>query len=433
LSQSSQNMTLLAQWNGNTVSRSGNYYNDCWGYVDGRGNEYAIIGSPQKIHFIDISQPTAPVLKGEFLGGYNSLWRDIKTYDCYAYAVADEGQEGLIIFNLGALPDGNISKVYQKNTIFKKAHNLYIDVPNGRLYVIGSDTRNNGLIVYDLTKDPANPTLLASIALPGGYIHDAFIKDHIAYCSHGYNGLYIYDFQSATDPVYLASISTGGYNHSNWITEDGTKLLYAEEVPTGLPMTMIDLASVADDDLNVISTFRAPLLTNSPTNVTYHNPYIIDQYAIVSSYEDRVVIFDINNAASPQRVAYYDTYSNTSYNGYNGCWGVYPYFPSGTIIASDGVNGLFVLKTSIPLTSDCNNGILDDFETAIDRGGFCKSSCANFGNACSDYDKDGYTADIDCDDWNPLIPTNSGIACNDGNPNTKNDKIQSDGCTCAGE
>jgi len=41
-------------------------------------------------------------------------------------------------------------------------------------------------------------------------------------------------------------------------------------------------------------------------------------------------------------------------------------------------------------------------------------------------------ADIDCDDWNPLVPATPGAACNDGNPATSNDVIQADACTCLG-
>lgn len=430
--QTQQSMTLLSNWNGNTVSRSGNYYNDCWGYVDRQGNEYAIIGSPQKIHFLNISDPSNPSLINEIAGGSASLWRDIKTYSCYAYSVADEGLEGLMIFDLSALPNGTVKKVYQKNIDFSRAHNIYIDAQNGRLYVIGSDTRNGGLIVYDLKSNPKNPTLLASVNLPGGYIHDAFIKNHIAYCSHGYNGLYIYDFANPQSPQYKASINTGGYNHSNWLTEDDRYLIYAEEVPTGLPLRIIDLEGVDDDDLQVVSTFSNPLLTGVNGSVTYHNPYIVDQYVINSSYEDGVTIFDLQDITSPQLVAYYDTYANTSYSGYNGCWGVYPFFPSGNIIASDGINGLFVLSTTLPLTTTCTNGQLDDFETGIDSGGFCKSDCANNLNSCSDYDQDGFVAAIDCNDYNPLVPTTPGTPCNDGNVATTNDQIQADGCTCEG-
>ncbi|HFC01170.1 MAG TPA: T9SS type A sorting domain-containing protein, partial [Phaeodactylibacter sp.] len=55
--------------------------------------------------------------------------------------------------------------------------------------------------------------------------------------------------------------------------------------------------------------------------------------------------------------------------------------------------------------------------------------CVNQGG---DADGDGVCADIDCNDADPSIPAAPGTICDDGNPNTTNDIIQSDGCTCAG-
>jgi hypothetical protein len=49
-----------------------------------------------------------------------------------------------------------------------------------------------------------------------------------------------------------------------------------------------------------------------------------------------------------------------------------------------------------------------------------------------DMDNDGYLAQDDCDDMNPNVPKAPGTPCNDNNPNTINDVIQSNGCTCAG-
>ena len=46
--QDSLNMTKLAQWD------IGDSYNDVWGYVDGSGTEYAIIGSNTSIYFLKI-------------------------------------------------------------------------------------------------------------------------------------------------------------------------------------------------------------------------------------------------------------------------------------------------------------------------------------------------------------------------------------------
>ncbi len=55
--------------------------------------------------------------------------------------------------------------------------------------------------------------------------------------------------------------------------------------------------------------------------------------------------------------------------------------------------------------------------------------CDNDGG---DVDGDGICANQDCNDLNPNLPANPGTACDDGDPNTTNDVIQSDGCSCAG-
>ncbi|MEM6318520.1 MAG: SdrD B-like domain-containing protein [Bacteroidota bacterium] len=54
---------------------------------------------------------------------------------------------------------------------------------------------------------------------------------------------------------------------------------------------------------------------------------------------------------------------------------------------------------------------------------------------CTDDDEDGVCVEEDCDDTNPAIGAKQtpGTRCDDGNDNTINDEIQSDGCSCAGE
>ena len=54
------------------------------------------------------------------------------------------------------------------------------------------------------------------------------------------------------------------------------------------------------------------------------------------------------------------------------------------------------------------------------------------GQSCTDNDDDGICLAEDCDDNDSSIPTNPGTACDDGNPETNNDVIQADGCSCAG-
>ena len=63
-----------------------------------------------------------------------------------------------------------------------------------------------------------------------------------------------------------------------------------------------------------------------------------------------LLVYRIDDVTQPFRAGYYDTStSHTNYSGYTGCWGVYPFLPSGNIIASDIENGLFVLRPDFPL------------------------------------------------------------------------------------
>ena len=60
------------------------------------------------------------------------------------------------------------------------------------------------------------------------------------------------------------------------------------------------------------------------------------------------------------------------------------------------------------------------------------SDCGDCGNQGGDSDGDGFCNNIDCQPYNSAYPAAPGSSCNDGNPNTENDLIDSDGCGCSG-
>jgi len=389
-----ENMELQSNWN-----ESNYHYNDVWGYVDNEGNEYAIIGSEDKVHFLNVSNPSAPQQIDAFELGSITSWRDIKTFGHYAYAVSEGlSKEGLVIFDLCAINEGIINKVYQKNEDFGKAHNIFIDAANEILYVVGADSAYNGVIVYDLS-NPSSPKLLANKSLTGGYIHDIFVKDNLAFASHGYKGLYIYDVSNPANPLLKANVNTNGYNHSSWGMDKDGLLIYAQEIPLGMPLGILNYEKYLENDLTTINSFKAPLLAPTSLNSTAHNPYVVGNYAIVSYYEDGVVIFDVTNPLSPERVAHYDTYpNNATYTGYEGCWGVYPFLPSGNILASDISNGLFIIKPSFELLTTCTNGIKDWNEENIDCGGVCATCTPCIVEICDNNIDDDRDGKIDCED-----------------------------------
>ena len=58
--------------------------------------------------------------------------------------------------------------------------------------------------------------------------------------------------------------------------------------------------------------------------------------------------------------------------------------------------------------------------------------CGPCANAGGDSDNDGVCDNDDCAPLNPNLPAPVGSSCNDNNPNTVNDIIKADGCTCQG-
>lgn len=348
--QQSMNMTLLDSWDVDTLPMSGNIqYNEVWGYVDCEGGEYAILGSASRVHFIDLADPSNVEEIASFAGGQTTVWRDMKTYKDRAYAVSDNTNEGLMIFDLSDLPN-SVTKTYQSTEFFGKSHNIFIDEEHGRLYSVGTDTRNGGVIVLDLNDDPDNPTLLASVNFPAdpssgqGYAHDIYVRDNIAYGSHGYLGFFIWDMTDPTTPILLASQNTGGYNHSSWVSENGDFAIYAEEVPIGRPLGVINLENLANNFIEIDHTFKFPLNPNDDNNRP-HNPFIRGDYLFCSYYHDGIQVFDVSDPLNPFTAAYYDTNpSDTAYAGFEGNWGAYPFLPSGLILASDVLTGLYVLE-----------------------------------------------------------------------------------------
>ena len=349
--QISLNMELQSNWDDNSIGViSGVVFNDIWGYVDpDDSREYAIMGSTEYTHFIDITDPENPVEVERIAGNSGSLWRDFKTYSHYAYGVADQGAATFQIFDLSDLPN-SVTKVYDGTAFFTRSHNIFIDEANARLYVVGAS--NADVIILDLSLTPSNPTLLKNIDLGQGYIHDIYVRNHVAYCSHIYTkNLFVYDFSDVDNPLILGSLtsySNKGLNHSNWVSEDGNTLVLADETHDKA-LKVVDVSDL--DDIKEITTFKSTLLAPTYTNSIPHNPFIYgNQYAFVSYYHDGVQVYDISDPANPFRAAYYDTNTaHTGYGGYKGCWGVYPFLPSGNIIASDVSNGLYVLQTTFPL------------------------------------------------------------------------------------
>lgn len=345
----------------NTGGSSPLWWNDVWAYTADSGEDYAIMGNADSILIIDVTDCTKPTRVYGFDGGNTTTWRDFKTFGDYVYAVCDGCNEGMHIFNLSALPDGDVVHEGTQTSHFLDMHNIYVDVQAARLYAVHGSNQTDEVVVFDLSSTPEDPTLIGDYDLndeagvSGGFhIHDIYVRDDTAYCSHGNDGYFVYDFNDLDNIELLGSVETGAYNHSSWVSEDGGFAYFAEEVPTGKPMGVIDLGNLGTtNDIFVETTFQDNLETNG--NSTPHNPYVLGDYLYISYYEDGTKVYDISDPAAPVLHGYYETYpdNGNSYTGYEGNWGNYPFLASGCILSSDITYGLNILQLDYGESDTC--------------------------------------------------------------------------------
>jgi hypothetical protein len=94
-------------------------------------------------------------------------------------------------------------------------------------------------------------------------------------------------------------------------------------------------------DIKEISRFIRPQTANIGT--IPHNVHVNNNWLVTAYYTDGVSIIDGHRPENMVEVAHYDTYPGPE-TMFHGVWGVYPYFQSGNIIASDIETGLWIFK-----------------------------------------------------------------------------------------
>ena len=347
--QDSLNINRLARWDDDSLPLAFSYdlqYSGCWGLAL-NGREYAVLGGAAHVMFFDITDPTQPELIGKFAGTTNNtLWREFKSYKNRIYAVSDQTDEGLMIFDMTYAP-ATVTRTYWSNEFFYSAHTITLDTSSGRIYLNGSDVAD--MVVLDVSQNPDKPVFITATPLAGGYIHDSYVRNDTLYASSGYTGYFIYDFTDPLHPDTLAALYTGGYNHNSWLNPEGTYAYCTEEIPAGRPVQIVDLQNLSNSEIEIVGSFLTPFLPQDLGLPIPHNIYIKDHLLFDSQYEDGLLVYDISNPTSPVLAGHYDTHpENTKYNKYYGNWGNYPWLPSGTIIAGDMQNGLQLLQLNWP-------------------------------------------------------------------------------------
>ncbi|MGB6268201.1 MAG: choice-of-anchor B family protein [Olleya sp.] len=336
--------------------------NDSWGWTDPTTNkEYALVGLNSGVSFVDISQPTKPLVVG-FLptATVNSDWRDVKVYNNYAFIVSEASNHGMQVFDLSKLR--NVTNTPQTFTAdatytgFGSAHNIVINQTEGYAYPVGttrSGTYKGGPLFINI-QNPLSPIDEGGFL---NYAHDAQVvtyngpdTEHLGkeiLIGSNETEVVIVDISDKGRPIKLSSISYQNvhYTHQGWFTEDFKYFLLGDE---------LDELRAGNKTRTIVFDFTD--LDNPKHHVDYitnnaaidHNGYVKGNLFYQASYTAGVRIVDLSSIDNKNltEVGYFDTFPASDATSFNGVWNVYPYFESGVIVVSDIERGLFLIKKS---------------------------------------------------------------------------------------
>jgi choice-of-anchor B domain-containing protein len=336
-----------------------------WGWTDPEtGREYALIALRNRVSFVDITDATNPRLLGDLRGvAVGTPNREVNVYGNYALIVADgAGANGIQFFDLTQLRDASGPPLHF-NTAgglvsgSGRIHNLAVNPESGFAYAVGGNC-GGGLNMIDLRGLPslqdvgcwADPVL--------AYIHDTqcviyrgpdrrFAGHEICFAS-AVDALLILDVtdKRAVQKISRTSYPGVGFTHQGWLTEDHKYFLMDDEFDEqdghNTRTYLWDLSDLTAPD---------PFATyEHPTRAVDHNQYVRGTQVFQSNYMAGLRILDISRIAAGElrEVGFFDIVPASDEPRFDGAWGNYPFFPSGSIAVSGIGQGLYILKQSQP-------------------------------------------------------------------------------------
>lgn len=338
--------------------------NDVWGWVDtANAKEYALVGVQNGLSVVDVTNPNNPV-QTNFFAGASSTWRDMKTYGNYAYTVHDVyngTSDGIFILDMTTIGNQFPTFFRRKPTLqvgqsignLERAHNLYIDEAAGYLYLFGANVGVGGALIFDLAPDPTNPTFVG--AFDDYYLHDGVVRGDTLWGAAVLNGFFMpIDVSVKSQPTISATQTTPfNFTHNIWFSDDNQRVFTTDEKSGAYiaEYDVSDLSNISETD-RIRTSFGNDVI---PHNVHFHNNFLVNSY-----YTAGLQILDVSEPGIMVETGFYDT-SPANGDGFSGCWGAYPYLPSGNILATDRQQGLFVLQSDYSRACYLNASVVDSF------------------------------------------------------------------------
>lgn len=301
----------------------------CWHQVDKNGTEYALVGTSAGLSIVDLSDPTQPVQRFTVPGPING-WREMKTWNGFAYVGTEGDLGGITIVDLNQLPDTVHWKVWYgpgTDTLIRKSHTVACAA--GHLFIFGGT--QNGALICDIS-DPWNPVVKSKIADP--YIHDGYIQGDTLWASQIYAGQFsAYDISDITNPKFLVSQTTPfRFNHNTWLS-DNERTIFTTDEKLRSPLASYDIS-----DFENITQLDLYYPSQKP-RFEVHNVRVLSDYLVNPSYGGQLTIVDAHRPDNLIETAWADL-------GTSLVWDADPYLPSGLIIATAKSEGFFVFQPS---------------------------------------------------------------------------------------
>jgi len=380
LNSTAANMSLLSQLSlaqmpgvGGQIAADGS---SLYAWVDPLTNkEYALMGRSNGTSVVDVTNPTQPKYVANIpSAGSNTLWREPKVYQNYAYVGVDGGSHRMQIVDLTQVRNYagttmQLSYGTYTGASITNIHTVAINKDTGYLYLSGTGLNSGAPHIVDV-RNPAAPVPAGNV--PGGvgfdgYSHESQVVIYngpdvahrgkeIMVSSNGKQSatpdtLSIVNVTNKATPQRLSSktYAGAGYIHQGWFTEDQRYFFQNDELESS-NLTRTHMWDLQDLDNPVYRGY----FQNPSTTAIAHNLYVKGNYVYEANYTTGVRVLKLGNLESTNpadwliEVASYDTYAPSDADTFNGAWNIYPYLPSGNILVSDIDGGLFVLRANLP-------------------------------------------------------------------------------------
>jgi RHS repeat-associated protein len=242
------------------------------------GNYAYVADSGSGLQIIDISNPAAPTLKGNY-NTSDYAW-DVQIVGNYAY-VAD------IVSGLQIIDISNPATPTFKGNYNTSGYANGVQVVGNYAYVADS---GSGLQIIDIS-NPVAPTLKGNYDTSGNVL-DVQIVGNYAYVADDYSGLQIIDISNPAAPTLKGNYDTSG--NANGVQIVGNYAYVADYL---LGLQIIDISNPATPTLK----------GNYDTSGYAFGVQIVGNYAYVADWDSGLQIIDISNPAAPTFKGNYNT------------------------------------------------------------------------------------------------------------------------------